>query len=53
MKKVYSAPLVEVVPIAVENCLLNESSVGPNGANYAPFLWDSLSQDSEGFSIWQ
>lgn len=52
MKKVYSAPLVEVVPIHA-NGMLMQSAPKMDGANYAPFLWDNLSTDSEGFSIWQ
>ena len=52
MKKVYSAPVVEVVPIAVNSVLM--VSTKPNdGTLYGIILWDENAVDSEGFNIWQ
>ena len=55
MKKVYSAPEVEVVPMNVNATLMMVSDPGPvsDGAHYSMFFWDSVSQDDEGFNIWQ
>lgn len=52
-KKVYAAPTVEIVPVAV-NSMLMVSVYAPaaDGAHYGIFFWDPSNVDAEGFNIW-
>ena len=52
-KKVYSAPAVEVVPVAMNSVVMwSGKASAANASFYAAFFWDANNVDSEGFNIW-